>query len=200
MSSAANECPAIFGKMAPVGPVSTVLYCVNLLNMPITDGELRKIVTDPLNGFVDSRAAVVLHIAERLHHIRTKKQCFLRQNAHLLMQEASRLEWHYENSFFCKEVWEQECRCLLPTPLSEVNAVSNWLAPLSLWKIVGVRFPHAACLGMALLFAALARLVMVDERLRERLLPLLQILVAAPTWQLEMAIYRKIQEIICEEE
>lgn len=200
MSSIANECPAVFGEMAPADPVSTVLYCANILNIPITDSELREIVTDPMNDFVDSRVAVVLHIAECLYHICTKKQYFLRLNAHLLMQEASRLEWRRENSFFCEAVWEQECRYLLPTPLSEANSVSDWLIPLNLWKIEGVRFPHAACLGMALLLAALARLVMVDIRLRERLLHLLQTLVAAPAWQLETAIYRKVREIICEEE
>ena len=52
---------------------------------------------------------------------------------------------------------------------------------------------------MALLLAALARLVMVDIRLRERLLPLLQMLVAVPAWQLEAMVCRKIQEIICRE-
>lgn len=199
MSSVQSECPTVCGEMAPADLASTVLYCANILNIPITDSELQEIVTDPLNGFVDSRAAVVLHIAECLYHIRTKKQYFLRLNAHLLMQEANRLEWRRENSFFCKAVWEQECRYLLPTPLSEANSVSDWLIPLNLWKIEGVRFPHAACLGMALLLAALARLVMVDIRLRERLLPLLQMLVAVPAWQLEATVCRKIQEIICRE-
>lgn len=199
MSSVQSECPTVCGEMAPADLASTVLYCANILNIPITDSELREIVTDPMNDFVDSRVAVVLHIAKRLYHICTKKQYFLRLNAHLLMQEASRLEWRRENSFFCEAVWEQECRYLLPTPLSEANSVSDWLIPLNLWKIEGVRFPHAACLGMTLLLAALARLVMVDIRLRERLLPLLQMLVAVPAWQLEAMVCRKIQEIICRE-
>ena len=199
MSSVQSECQAVCGEMMASDLFPAIRFCADILAVPLTDIEFRRMVTDPLNSLAEPRVAVILHIAEHLHRIRTKKQRSLRLDAHLLMQAARRLEWRYENSFFCETVWEQECRYLLPTPLSEANSVSDWLTPLNLWKIEGVRFPHAACLGMALLFAALARLVMVDIRLRGQLLPLLQMLVAVPAWQLEATVYRKVQEIICRE-
>lgn len=200
MSNMATEFPVISGANITADLLPAVQFCTEMLNIPVTAVGILEIAANPVSIFMDSRAVAVRHITEQLYHIRTSHQSRFRLDAYTLMQETSRLDWCHESSFFYESVLEQECRYLVPVPLSEMNAFQDLLTPLIFWKSWGFQFRHTASLGVALLLATLARLAMIDERLRKQIFPLMQIISETLAWQLGPVLYCRIQEIIRLEE
>ncbi|WP_176012152.1 hypothetical protein [Victivallis sp. Marseille-Q1083] len=196
MSSITTEFPVISEENITTDLLPAVQFCAGMLNIPVTAVGILEIVANPVSVFMDSRAATVRYITERLYHIRTSHQSRFRLDAYTLMQETSRLDWCHENSFFYESVLEQECRYLVPVPLSEMNAFQDLLAPLIFWKSWGFQFRHTASLGVALLLATLARLAMIDTRLRKHIFSLMQIISETSAWQLGPVLYCRIHEII----